>query len=367
MRKICPIIVALCLVLPVTNCKKDTREEDASETVKPREIAITPVVPNLSIPWGMAFLPDGNLLFCERGGRISLYNNADGSVTPINSRNVNATGEAGLLGIAIDPLFATNHYVYLYENFDSNRVYRMKLENKILTEDKLIVGGIPTAQNHDGGALKFGPDGYLYIGTGDALKPNMAQDKKSLSGKILRVDRDGNIPPGNPFNSRIWSYGHRNVQGFSWTASGVMLATEHGPSIEFGWCCHDEINLIEPGKNYGWPLALAGTETDSLTPPLIQSGMDTWAPSGCTYLGKASIWPNVLLVATLRGQRLIRFYLAGDGRSFVSASDTLADTYKRLRNVVEASDGTIYFGTSNAGSNNPATDGIDKIYRITAK
>jgi glucose/arabinose dehydrogenase len=195
----------------------------------------------------------------------------------------------------------------------------------------------------------------------------MAQDKKSLSGKILRVDRDGNIPPGNPFNSRIWSYGHRNVQGFSWTASGVMLATEHGPSIEFGWCCHDEINLIEPGKNYGWPLALAGTETDSLTPPLIQSGMDTWAPSGCTYLGKASIWPNVLLVATLRGQRLIRFYLAGDGRSFVSASDTLADTYKRLRNVVEASDGTIYFGTSNAGSNNPATDGIDKIYRITAK
>src|SRR5262249_2927394 len=134
----------------------------------------------------------------------------------------------------------------------------------VLTEDQVILSGIPEASNHDGGALKFGPDGYLYVGTGDALSPSKAQDKSSLSGKILRIDRDGNAAPGNPFGNRIWSLGHRNVQGFAWTSAGTMLATEHGPSGEFGWCCHDELNLIQPGKNYGWPITYSGMEKDSL-------------------------------------------------------------------------------------------------------
>jgi glucose/arabinose dehydrogenase len=276
--------------------------------------------------------------------------------------------EGGLLGLAIDPDFENNYYVFIYETVVGfNQVVRLKMENDVLSQDQIILTGIPAANNHDGGALRFGPDGFLYLGTGDAQVPLSAQDTSSLAGKILRIDRNGNAAKGNPFNSRIWSYGHRNVQGFDWNKQGKMIATEHGPSGEYGWCCHDELNLIEPGKNYGWPIAFGGTESDSLTPAVYHTGTETLAPSGCTFIkgSEWGTWQNDLILGALRGQRLARFDISDNGTSATNRQDTLVKTFNRLRNVIQAPDGSLLFSSSNKGSIIPlplADD--DKIYRL---
>lgn len=343
-------------------CKKDE-----AVTEKPKQLKITEFVKNLELPWGMAFLPNGDFIFSERHGRISLLKKGETTHTAIMYRPVQTVSEGGLLGLAVDPDFNKTHYIFIYETLDSNHVVRLKLENDVLTEDKVILRSIPQGLNHDGGGLRFGPDGYLYVGTGDGLVPNTAQDKNSLAGKILRIDKDGNAAPGNPFNTRVWSYGHRNVQGFDWMPDGKMIATEHGPTSEFGWCCHDEINYIQPGKNYGWPLVYGGNETDTLTPPLFHSGFDTWAPSGCTFIkGKQwGAWENCFLVGALRGKRLIRFEMTSSP-SVINMKDTLQGVYLRLRNVIQAPDGSILFNTSNVGfQGQPQIPGDDKIYRMS--
>lgn len=327
-------------------------------------------IKNLKIPWGMAFLPNGDFIFCQRDGQIDLLKKGESEYNLIMFRIVKSA-EGGLLGLAIDPDFVSNQFVYIYETVtSSNQLVRLRLENDLLTDETIIIPGIPSAYNHDGGALRFGPDGFLYLGTGDALQPDLAQDKNSLAGKILRVDKNGDPVPGNPFNNRVWSYGHRNVQGFDWNKQGKMISTEHGPTIEFGWCCHDEINLIEPGKNYGWPLAMGGTETDSLTPALYQTGMETWAPSGCTFI-KGNEWGNWegnFIFCCLRGQRLVRFDMNDTGDNLLARNDTLIGEFLRLRNIIQAPDGSLLFTSSNIGTttNQPLT-GDDKIYRMFFK
>lgn len=349
--------------LAFAGCKKDPDIPPASG----KHLKIEVFAKNLEVPWGMAFLPNNDFIFCERNGRINLKKSNAADFNLILFRNVQQS-EGGLLGLAVDPAFESNHYIFIYETVVGyNQLVRLRLENDVLTQDAILITGIPAANNHDGGALRFGPDGYLYLGTGDALNPNSAQDKNSLAGKILRVDRDGNAAPGNPFGTRVWSYGHRNVQGFDWNTSGKMIETEHGPTTEFGWCCHDEINLIEPGKNYGWPVALGGTETDSLTPPIYQTGYETLAPSGCTFIHGAQWgdWNNDFIFGALKGQRLVRLAISGDGGTMVSRSDTLNGVYQRLRNVIEAPDGALLFSSSNVGTSSPAPlVGDDKIYRM---
>ncbi|MBL7933720.1 MAG: PQQ-dependent sugar dehydrogenase [Bacteroidia bacterium] len=367
MRKTISLTVLL-ISLVFFYCKKDHKiEEPEPVPSSPKKLVIDALLTNLQIPWGMAELPNGDLLFSERSGRINLLKKNETQKKNLYTGQVQQNGEGGMLGICIDPLFSTNHYVYAYETTDSNRIVRFKLENDVLTKDKVILGGIPQAQNHDGGALKFGPDGYLYVGTGDVTQGTLAQDKNSLAGKILRIDREGAPVSGNPFNSRIWTYGHRNVQGITWTHTGLMLATEHGPSGESGWIAHDEINIISPGKNYGWPLARAGTETDSLTPPLIHSGNDTWAPSGCVWLGPSSIWPNCLVVGALRGKRLLRIYIDPISKQVISQKDTLSGTFNRLRNIIENQDGSLIFGSSNVGTQGSELPEDDKIYKLHLK
>jgi glucose/arabinose dehydrogenase len=357
--------LGLALCLTVAACHK---EKPVEEPIRDHSLALQTLDKNLYIPWGLGYLPNGDLLFTERNGGFNLLKKGASAHITLATRAVNTNGEGGLLSLAIDPLYATNHFVYVYETKgNDNRVVRLKYENEVLTEDQVILSGIPEANNHDGGALKFGPDGYLYVGTGDAQTPSKAQDKSSLSGKILRIDRDGNAAPGNPFNSRIWSYGHRNVQGFAWTSAGTLLATEHGPSGENGWCCHDEINLIQPGKNYGWPLTYAGQEKDSLTPALMHSGQDTWAPSGCTYLPAGAIWPNCLVVATLRGQCLQRFYLNVSGTQIVNRTDTLKNQLNRIRTVTLSPDGALVFSSSNSGNAAALLPEDDKIFRLYRK
>ncbi len=362
MKKPVSLFFLLLLSISLFTCRKDA-------AIIGKKLHIKVFVKNLEIPWGMDFLPNGDFIFSERDGKINLLKKGASTYDMVMFRFVEVS-EGGLLGIAADPDFSNTQHIYIYETTtaDSNRVVRLKLENDVLTEEKIILKGIPKGFNHDGGALRFGPDGFLYVGTGDALIPNLAQDKSSMAGKILRIDKNGNAAPGNPFNNRVWSYGHRNVQGFDWNKDGKMIATEHGPTSEFGWCCHDEINLIEPGKNYGWPLALGGTEQDTLTPPLYHSGNDTWAPSGGIFINgpEWTTWENNFVAAGLRGQRLIRFSFDGSTTSVLEKNDTLTGVFGRLRNILQAPDGSIYFTSSNLGSTNPLPlPGDDKIYKLS--
>jgi glucose/arabinose dehydrogenase len=354
MRNPSLLFLVFCAGIAFLSCQKDP---DTGQYVNKR-MHIEVIADNLHIPWGMGFLPNGDFLFCERNGKINIKAKGKKEYLLLLQRVVEES-EGGLLGLAIDPDFENTANVFIYETVvGENRLVRLKLANGSLVEETILISGIPAAHNHDGGALRFGPDGFLYVGTGDAVQPNLSQDKNSLAGKILRVDKNGNPAPGNPFNNRIWSYGHRNVQGFDWDKSGRMFATEHGPSGEFGLCCRDEINLIMPGKNYGWPIASGGSESDTLTASVYQTGNEVLAPSGCAFIHGVEWgdWDGNLIVAALRGKRLVRFKFNDAGSSInISRADTLKGTYDRLRNVIQGPDGSILFSSSN---------GEDKIYRI---
>lgn len=345
-----------------SSCKKDPEIPERKKQLK-----VEVFVKNLQVPWGMAFLPNGDFLFVERNGQINLKKQFEPDYNTIMFRSVQVS-EGGLLGLAVDPDFENNHYIFIYETVPGyNQVVRLIYENDVLSQDQILLTGIPAANNHDGGALRFGPDGFLYLGTGDATIPTLAQDTSSLAGKILRLDRDGNAAPGNPFNNRIWSWGHRNVQGFDWNENGKMIATEHGPTSEFGWCCHDEINLIEPGKNYGWPIAMGGTESDSLTPAIYQTDFEVWAPSGCVFIkgNEWGSWQNDFIFGALKAERLVHFDISSDGTTANNRQDTLVGAYQRLRNIIQAPDGSLLFSSSNIGTASPPPlAGDDKIYRL---
>ncbi|KTD23566.1 Soluble aldose sugar dehydrogenase yliI precursor [Legionella lansingensis] len=260
----------------------------------------------LDVPWGLDFLPDNKLIFTQRAGTIHLIDLKDSSreVKPIARINDVATiGEGGLLGIAVHPQFASQPFVYVYYTYGRqdhylNKVVRYQFDNNHLSHPMIIIDGIPGAATHDGGRIRFGPDGYLYITTGDAQTPQSAQDLNSLAGKILRVKDDGNIPEDNPFpKSAVYSYGHRNPQGLAWDERGQLWATEHGPTA------HDEINLIKAGGNYGWPVITGEERKQGMEMPILESGFSTWAPSG------AEIFNETLYFCGLRGRTLYGFNL----------------------------------------------------------
>ncbi|MBW6442054.1 PQQ-dependent sugar dehydrogenase, partial [Patescibacteria group bacterium] len=242
------------------------------------------VATDLEIPWEIVFLPDNRILVTERPGRLTLI---DENRESIEIEGVQHVGEGGLLGAVLHPDFENNNYIYIYYTTgrrDSleNMVVRYVFQNNTLTEDKVIISGIGGASYHDGGRMSFGPDGYLYIATGDAGNADSAQETDSLLGKILRLDDEGNIPEDNPFGNEVYSYGHRNPQGLAWDSEGRLWSTEHGPSgSDTG---QDELNLIEAGKNYGWPLLTGDQTQDGFVSPVIQSGRNTtWAPAGTVF------------------------------------------------------------------------------------
>ncbi|MFI5172615.1 MAG: PQQ-dependent sugar dehydrogenase, partial [Chitinophagales bacterium] len=203
----------LPIFLMLLGCSsKNTSPAEATPSSVPLQAEI--LAQDLKVPWGMDILPDGRLLFNEREGNVNILSLETKEIKILLTRDIADRAEGGLLGLAVDPQFESNHYIFIYETAESgNRIVRLIFENEILREDKIIVDGIQKKLFHDGGILKFGPDGYLYAGTGDAREPKSAQDKNNLSGKILRMDRDGNAPADNPFNNLVYSYGHRNVQG----------------------------------------------------------------------------------------------------------------------------------------------------------
>lgn len=315
------------------------------------------IAEGLEIPWELAFLPDGDLLVTERPGRL-LRIGEDRHVIEISG--VVHRGEGGLLGLALHPSFKENGWMYLYLTTESsgrltNRVERYTLDGTELGERAVIIEGIPGASNHDGGRLAFGPDGKLYITTGDAGVSSHAQDTKSLAGKILRVDDDGAIPADNPFGNAVYSYGHRNVQGIAWDDAGVLWATEHGRSgARSGF---DELNKVEKGANYGWPAIEGDATREGMTGPQLHSGAsDTWAPSGMAYLD------GHVLFAGLRGESLYVAQIAGGSAGELKAY--LRGEYGRLRTVALGPDGMLYLLTNNRDGRGAPGPGDDRILRL---
>lgn len=299
----------------------------------------------LDVPWGLDFLPDGTALVTERDTArvLRLAPGAEPEVLA-TVEDVDAESESGLLGIAVSPDVAATGHVFLYfTTAEDNRVQRMVLDGDELRPDVVVLEGIPRETNHSGGRLAFGPDGYLYVATGDARVPSSSQDPDSLAGKILRIDEDGDPAPDNPTEgSPVWSLGHRNVQGLGWDSEGRMFASEFGSDA---W---DELNLIEPGGNYGWPELEGSGGEDRFLDPLVEWTTDEASPSGI------AVTQDAVYLAALRGRSLWRVPLEADGVG--EPQRLLEDEYGRLRAVEVAPDGRLWLLTSNIFRGEPAED-----------
>lgn len=330
------------------------------------KIKVETVATRLQIPWEIAFAPDGRIFFTERIGDLRVIDNGTLIDEPVGKIDVARAGEGGLLGLALDPDFEKNHYLYLYYTYSDflnlyNRVSRFTESNNKISEEKILMDKIPAQSIHDGGRMKFGPDDKLYVTTGDAANPSSSQDLKSLSGKILRINSDGTIPKDNPFaDSPIYSYGHRNPQGLAWDPiTGRLVETEHGPSA------HDELNLIEPGKNYGWPNVVGKGNDPKYIDPILETGDVTWAPSGASFYDSDKIpeWKGKFFVATLRGAHLEVLQLDNESK-VVSNEPIFQDKYGRLRDVAQGPDGYLYILTSNMDGRGIPSPDDDRILRV---
>jgi glucose/arabinose dehydrogenase len=333
------------------------------------------VAAGLEVPWSIAFAPDGRMIFTERPGRVRVFENGRLRAEPLAVvEDVETRSESGLMGLTLHPRFAENRWLYLAYAYEQDgvkvRVVRFRETGTALTDRRVIIEGIPAAQYHAGTRLRFGPDGKLYVTTGDAAQRQLAQQLDSLAGKTLRLNDDGSVPPDNPFvkqqgaRPEIFSYGQRNAQGLDFQpGSGLMFQTEHGPSGFDGPGGGDEVNVVEAGKNYGWPLVhhretRAGTE-----PPLLEYTPALAPASGAFYTGRA--FPQFrgdFFFGNLRGECIVRVRL--DGRRVVSEERLLEKQYGRIRDVAEGPDGALYFSTSNRdGRGRPAGDD-DRILRL---
>ncbi len=317
------------------------------------------VLTGLQAPWGMAFLPGGGVLVTLRDAAQVVLLGADGVRTlgGPGAEQLAATtlhrGESGLLGVAVSPDVARDRLVYLYRTVDGgNEVVRAELDPAAGTLGDLqpVLGGIPAANHHDGGRIAFGPDGMLYVGTGDAGERPASQDPGSLGGKILRVTPEGAPAPGNPVpGSPVWSLGHRNVQGLGWDASGRMFASEFGQDT---W---DELNVITPGGNYGWPQVEGSGGGSRFVDPVATWGTDDASPSGI------AVTDDAVYLAALRGQRLWRVPLTTGG---VGQPVVALDGLGRLRAVAVGPDGALWILTNNTDGRGDPRDGDDRLVRL---
>lgn len=354
------LLVAAVLALSACGDDGDGSDDGAAAqqtTQRGSTMQVATVATGLDAPWEIAFLPDGRALVTERPGRVRLLADGELREAPLATVDVDNSGEGGLLGIAVDPGFEDNGFVYLYRTTGGgNEVARYRLTGDRLEEDAVIVEDMPAATIHNGGRIGFGPDERLYIGTGDAGRGPLAQDEDSLAGKFLRMSPAAYRGSGG--RPEIHSLGHRNPQGFGWEPGGDrMIATEHGASA------NDEINDVQRGENYGWPV-VEGPDHGRFTAPLHVWDDTTIAPSGATFVARdGSAWTGDYLVASLRGESLRRLELEGD--EVVSDEPLIGDDHGRLRTAVEGPDAAIYVLTSNRDGRGSPDDEDDRILRIT--
>jgi glucose/arabinose dehydrogenase len=340
------VVVALLAVVAAA-CGGQGATGDASAATDAHTI-----VKGLEVPWGIAFLPDRSALIAERttGRIVKVGPNGGRPRLVMRVPGVVPDGEGGLLGLAVSPSYATDRLVYAYfTSATDNRIVRFRLGGS----PEPILTGLEKAAIHDGGRIAFGPDGMLYAGVGDAGNTANAQDPGSDNGKILRMRPDGSIPGDNPFQgSRVWSYGHRNVQGLAWDAAGRLWATE------FGQNRFDEVNLIRKGRDYGWPTVegRGSTHGGRFVNPKVAWPTSESSPSGAAIVG------STLYVGALAGQRLWRIPLRGTATGRPAA--LLHGRFGRLRTVVRAPDGSLWISTSNRDGRGQPRSGDDRIIRL---
>jgi glucose/arabinose dehydrogenase len=333
------------------------------------------VIPNLEVVWSIVWAPDGRMFFTERPGRVRIFENGTLRPQPVFVvPDVEPRGESGLMSIALHPQFSSNHLLYLSYAYNSNgqqvRVVRYRETPNGFVDRKVIIESIPAAQFHAGCRLRFGPDGKLYITTGDATDRQIAQQLNSLGGKILRLNDDGTVPADNPFVGRsdarpeIWAYGSRNSQGIDFQpGTNLLWETEHGPSGFDGPGGGDEVNIIERGKNYGWPVIHHRATHEGMESPILEYTPACAPGSGTFYRGSQfPQFKNNFFFGCLVGRRIIR--VVTNGRQVVSQENLLEGKYGRIRDIAEGPDGFIYFATSNRdGRGSPASDD-DRIMRL---
>ncbi len=368
----CSVLFSACNAAP-SGFAVDQVFESQTKDVRFRvEIVAT----GLEVPWGFAWLPNKDLLITERPGRVRIIEKGKLRAEPVFVvPDVEPSGESGLMDISLHPEFAKNSFVYLAYAYNNEgkrvKVVRYKYVAGKFTEPKVIVAEIPGAPNHAGMRCRFGPDGKLYVTTGDSTDWTLAQKMDTLAGKTLRLNDDGTVPRDNPFlqtsgaRPEIWSYGHRNAQGLAWQpGSGLMFQTEHGPSFFEGkGSGGDEVNIVESGKNYGWPEIHHTEKRDGMVSPLLEYSPACAPGSGMFYNGSAfPTFKGNFFFGCLRGARIIRVVL--NGRSVVSQENLLENGFGRIREMEEGPDGYIYFSTSNRdGRGTPAKDD-DRIMRM---
>lgn len=374
-----PGALLLAAALVPAACRAAEPEPGAKRTFRTRSgktLEVETFVSGLEVPWSLAFTSPTRLLVTERPGRVRVVTNGRLEAKPLAVvPDIEARGESGLMGITLAPDYASSKRVYVAYAYDTPsgprvRIVRFRDDGGGLSERTAILEGIPAAQYHSGCRLRFGPDGKLYATTGDSTDGRIAQDMHSLGGKTLRLNPDGTIPSDNPFpGSPIYSLGHRNSQGLDWdAASGLQFQTEHGPSGFDGPGGGDEVNIVEAGKNYGWPLVHHRAHRDGMVDPLLEY-TPAVAPSGASFC-RCALLPSFqgdFFFAALRGERLIRVRLDPKDRRKVAETEELfsgGSGYGRLRDVVPGPDGALYVATSNRDGRGSPRPGDDRILRV---
>jgi glucose/arabinose dehydrogenase len=365
------IIIIAISVATVLSTPSDTTvpipEPSTMDNANQTKKGIRTIAQNLDVPWAIDIAVDNRIFFTEKPGRLGMIH-ANGTLAnePVVNIHTEDIGEAGLMGLALHPNFTQNHLMYVYHTYAKNgglynKVLMLTEKNNKIVNSKIILDGIPASDSNNGGRIKFGPDGKLYVSTGDSETPELAQNTKSLAGKLLRLNDDGTIPDGNPIpESPVYSYGHRDIQGFAWhPITKKLYASEHGPAG------NDEVNIIEPGSNYGWPIEVCNHSTSSApirfeTPEYCFN--PEIAPSGLTIAASNKLgYQNDILFTTLRGSHLHHIDLE------TRIQDNVLVGYGRLSDIVEAHDGSLYVLTANRNAIGIGNANDDHILQIIQK